>query len=216
MHRLHRDPQAPACLDRYQHGQHNWSMQSPTSAERAEIWEKLDALQGNRCAYCEAGLSEGHRHIEHFRQRRSHPEGTFDWGNLFGSCKRQGTCGEHKDHCGAYDHTLLIKPDQEDPDDFFVFLSDGNVSPRVGLTQEQHQRATQTIRILNLNGPKGALRQIRQREVAGYVQTAEFFADMAMSFPDHEWLPLLNEELATTAHLPFATAIRHTLTRIGT
>lgn len=78
MHRMHRDQQAPACLGRYQHGQHQWCMQSPTYAERTEIWEKLNAMQGNRCAYCEVGISEGQRHIEHFRQRRCHSQGTFD------------------------------------------------------------------------------------------------------------------------------------------
>lgn len=135
---------------------------------------------------------------------------------MFGSCERKKTCGDHKDNCGAYDHTVLIKPDQENPDDFFVFTPDGNVSPRADLTPHQHHRATETIRIFNLNGPVGALRQIRQGEVAGYVQTAEEFAKISESFPAHEWLPLLEEELANTAHLPFATAIRHTLTRIGT
>jgi hypothetical protein len=65
MHRLHRDPLAPAGLRRYQYGRDTWSMQSPTSAERGEIWAKLDAMQGSRCAYCEAEISEGDRHIEH-------------------------------------------------------------------------------------------------------------------------------------------------------
>jgi putative DNA methylase len=62
MHRLHRDPLAPAGLRRYQYGRDTWSMQSPTSAERGEIWAKLDAMQGSRCAYCEAEISEGDRH----------------------------------------------------------------------------------------------------------------------------------------------------------
>lgn len=215
MHRLHRNPHAPACLGRYRHGQHEWGVQSPTAAERAEIWAMLNAMQGDRCAYCEVAIASDNRHIEHFRQRNRHPQGTFDWSNLFGSCNRKGTCGDHKDKCGPYDYTVLIKPDQENPDEFFVFTPDGNVNPRKGLTQGQHHRATETIRIFNLNGPEGALRQIRQREVAGYIQTAEAFADMAAAFPVHEWLPMLEEELANTVHLPFATAIRHTLTRVG-
>lgn len=216
MHRLHRDPQAPAGLGRYQHGQDKWGMQSPTPVERTEIWEKLNAMQGSRCAYCEVTIAPASSHIEHFRQRSRYPQGTFDWSNLFGSCKRKGTCGDHKDTCGGYDHAALIKPDEENPDDFLVFTPNGNVSPRADLTGEQRHRATETIRIFNLNGPEGALRQIRQREVAGYVQTAEAFADMATAFPEHEWMPLLQEELANTLHLPFATAIRHTLTRAGT
>ena len=216
MHRLHRDSQAPACLCRYQHGQDKWGMQSPTPVERAEIWEKLNAMQGSRCAYCEVMIASDNRHIEHFRQRNRYPQGTFDWSNLFGSCNRKGTCGDHKDNCGSYDHTVLIKPDQDNPDDFLVFTPDGYVSPRADLTEEQRHRATETIRIFNLNGPEGALRQIRQREVAGYIENAEYWAAIAAEYPEHEWWPQLEEELAETAHLPFATAIRHTLTRIGT
>lgn len=59
----------------------------------------------------------------------------------------------------------------------------------------------------------GALNQIRRSEVAGYIQTAEAFAEMAESYSEDEWLPLLEEEIQNTAHLPFATAIRHVLTR---
>ena len=165
--------------------------------------------------YCEVAISSDNRHIEHFRQRNRHPQSTFEWNNLFGSCDRKSTCGNHKDKCGDYDHGVLIKPDVENPDDFLVFTPDGTVSPRADLTEAQRHRATETIRIFNLNGPKDALRQIRQREVSGYVQTAEVFAAMAAEFSEHEWLPLLQEEVINTAHLPFATAIRHTLTRVG-
>lgn len=215
MHRLQRDLQPPAGLKRYHHGEHTWCMDSPTYSERTEIWEKLNAMQGNRCAYCEGMIGPSNRHIEHFRQRRSYPQGTFAWSNLFGSCNRSGTCGKHKDECGTYDHAVLIKPDEEDPDVFFIFAPDGNVSPRSGLPSDQHRRAIETIRIFNLNGPKGALRQIRKREVAGYIQTAEDFAAISIEYPEDEWLPMLEEEVANTAHLPFATAIRHTLTRVS-
>jgi uncharacterized protein (TIGR02646 family) len=213
MHCLQRDPQPPACLAQYRHGQHLWSMASPTPAERADIRERLSAMQGDRCAYCEVALDPDNWHVEHFQQRNRCPQGTFAWPNLFGSCNRTGTCGDHKDKCGHYAPAVLVKPDVDNPDDFFVFAPDGNVSPRKGLQSDPHHRAVETIRIFNLNGPQGALRQIRYREVAGYVQTAEAFADMAAEFPEHEWLPLLQEELDNTAHLPFATAIRHVLTR---
>lgn len=214
MHRLQRDPQPPSCLAQYRHGQHIWSMVSPTPAERADIWEKINAMQGARCAYCEVAMNPDNRHIEHFWQRNRYPQGTFAWSNLFGSCNRMGTCGDHKDTCGLYDPAVLVKPDVDNPDDFFVFASDGNVSPRMGLLPGLHLRAVETIRIFNLNGPEGALRQIRHSEVVGYVQTAEFFKDLATRFPEEEWLPLLQEEVANTAHLPFATAIRHVLTRV--
>ena len=143
-----------------------------------------------------------------FRQRSRYPQGTFAWNNLFGSCNRDDSCGRHKDQCGSYQHQDLIKPDAEDPEHFLVFLPDGSVHPRATLTPDEKRRAEETIRILNLNG---VLRQIRQTEVIGYIQTAEEFAAMAQNFPEEDWLPLLQEELSNIANLPYATAIRHVL-----
>ncbi|TXL03989.1 TIGR02646 family protein [Methylococcaceae bacterium CS1] len=63
-----------------------------SSCDRTEIWVKLDVIQQNRCAYCEAAIKtereSSNSHIEHFRQRRAHsyPQGTFLWSNMFGSC----------------------------------------------------------------------------------------------------------------------------------
>lgn len=210
MHKLHRDPVPPACLARYQHGRDTWSMQSPTGPERVEIWAKLEAMQGQRCAYCEAAIAEDGRHIEHFRQRGRYPQGSYAWDNLLGSCNRQETCGKYKDQCGVYIHTDLIKPDAEDPEEFLVFSPDGSVHPRANLSPADHHRAAETIRILNLNG---VLRQIRYSEIYGYVQTAEEFAEMASHFVESEWLPLLQDELRKTEQLPYATAIKHVLTR---
>lgn len=154
-------------------------------------------------------MLEGNRHIEHFRQRNRYPQGTFAWSNLFGSCNREGSCGDFKDKCGVYPHEDLIKPDVEDPEHFLVFDALGGISPRSGLQPQDQHRAIQTIRILNLEGP---LQQIRFGEVQGYVQTAEFFASLAAQFPDEEWQPLLQEELDNIDALPYATAIRHVLT----
>ena len=217
MHYLHRDPQPPACLAKYQHGRDQWNMSSPTPQERAQIWDKLNAMQGQRCAYCEVGIQRDSQEIEHFRQRSRYPQGTFDWHNLFGSCKDKGTCGDYKDKCGDYDHTLLIKPDTEDPDDFLVFDAYGGVSPKNGLSAQDHARAVATIRILNLNGQ--GLRYQRQAAAKGYLQFLEQLDEYASQFPEEEWRPIekqeLAQELTQTAHLPFATAIRHTLTRVG-
>ncbi|GAB7532927.1 hypothetical protein PS3A_53430 [Pseudomonas sp. 3A(2025)] len=60
----------------------------------------------------------------------------------------------------------------------------------------------------------GALNQIRRAELSGYIQTMETFAEYAEAFPDNEeWIEELAQELRNTAHLPYATAIRHVLTR---
>ena len=219
MHYLHRDPQPPACLAKYQHGRDQWNMSSPTPQERAQIWDKLNAMQGQRCAYCEVGIHRGSQEIEHFRQRSRYPQGTFDWHNLFGACKDKSTCGDHKDKCGTYDHTLLIKPDTEDPDDFLVFDSNGGVNPKAGLSERDHARAEATIRILNLKGEGTGLRYQRRDAVQGYLQILEAWEALAADCAEEEWRPLveddLNAQLQATAHLPFVTTIRHVLCRVA-
>lgn len=208
MHKLQRGA-APACLANHQPGLHDWSDVSP--AEKAAIWTELETMQGQRCAYCEAAIGKGSRHIEHFRQKRCDPAVTFLWSNLLGSCNREESCGKHKDHRSApYPPADLIKPDVDDPESFLVFAPDGSVHPRAKLSATDRRRADVTIRVFNLDG---VLRQIRYREVVGYVQTAEEIAELAAHFPEAEWLPLLQQELDATTRLPFATAIRHVLTR---
>lgn len=207
MHKLHRGA-APTCLADFRHGLHNWGDVTP--AHKAAIWTELKAMQGQRCAYCETDIGNAQKHIEHFRQKGRDPKGTFLWANLFGSCNREENCGKHKDRSAAYPPADLIKPDVDDPEHCLVFAADGSVSPRKSLSPTDHRRATETIRLFNLNG---VLRQIRFREVAGYLQTAEAFEAMAAEFPEADWMPLLQQELSATADLPFATAIKHVLTR---
>ena len=210
MHKLNRGP-APACLGAYRHGVHQWCGSSPTSTERQEIWSDLDTMQAGRCAYCENELKDGDKHIEHFRQRSRHPPGTFDWSNLFGSCNRPESCGKHKDTCGTYDHRHLIKPDTDDPEDYFAFVSDGTIAVRSGLNSAAQQRARETLRVFNLDAQHGALRHMRRAAAAGYLQTAQEFQQFAAEFDEAEWRPLLDQELASISHLPFVTAIRHAL-----
>lgn len=207
MRKLDRDTVPPDCLARHQHGIHLWS--SLAWEEKSEIWAKLDSMQDGRCAYCEANLDKA-RHIEHFRQRRSYPQGTFDWNNLFGSCNRADSCGIHKDRCGSYDHTELIKPDVDDPERFLVFAATGTVHARVNLTARARRKAEETIRVLNLNG---TLRQIRRTLLRQYLDTAETFAAMAAEYGDAAVLPLLDEELRNISRQPHATAIKHMLTK---
>ena len=210
MHRLNRGA-APACLAGYRHGVHQWANTIPTPQEKSDIWSCLEAMQQARCAYCEAALADGDKHIEHFRQRSRHPPGTFDWANLFGSCNRKDTCGKHKDSCGTYNHADLLKPDVDDPDDYLVFVSDGTIAPKDGLTPNARHRAVETLRVFNLDAIHGALRHMRRAAAAGYLQTAEEFRQFAAEFDEADWRPLLDQELASISHLPFVTAIRHAL-----
>lgn len=211
MHRLHRNVQAPASLQRYHHGRDNWD--TLTWEVRREIRAKLCDMQGGRCAYCEAEISIDRSHIEHFRQRGRYPQGTFDWENFFGSCNRSDTCGDHKDKCGPYNPSDLLKPDIDDPDEFLMFDPQGGIHPKAGLTAGNQHRAQETIRILNLLG--GGLPYMRHAAAKGYMQNLEIWAEYAANFLEEEWRPIVEQELAQelafTADLPFATVIRHTL-----
>ncbi|MDX8413362.1 MAG: retron Ec78 anti-phage system effector HNH endonuclease PtuB [Mariprofundales bacterium] len=209
MHQLER-PSAPACLVRFRHGLNNWNDVLP--ADKDEIWQQLNQMQQQRCAYCECSIAgEKKAHIEHLRQRSRYPQGTFEWGNLFGSCNHVDSCGKHKDACGAYNYYDLIKMDEEDPEHFFIFIADGTIAVRSGLSDDEKHRAKETLRIFNLDAQHGRLRQMRQSAVQGYVQTAEELLAIAENFDENEWMPLLQQELNTIKNQPFATAIKHVL-----
>jgi len=208
MHKLNRSQVIPSCLSKYLHGRDNW--EKVTSADRSEIWQHLAQMQGNFCAYCERELKQDYKHIEHFRQKASHiyPQGTFQWGNLFGSCNTQNSCGKYKDkNASPYNYSDLIKPDIEDPEHFFLFVSGGTISIRTGLTDLDYHRAQETLRIFNLD----SLRQARKSATTGYRQTQEYLNEVLSDFGEKEYKLELQKELDATKNLPFATAIKHTL-----
>jgi len=207
MHKLQRGP-APDCLSSYRHGLHNWK--DLNADDKKELWQKLDDMQQQRCAYCESALRADKRHIEHFRQKGRDPKVTFLWSNLFGSCNRAENCGRYKDELPPYDPADLIKPDEEDPEHFFLFVSDGSVAVRAGLTAKETRRAHETIRIFNLNG---VLRAMRRSAIAPYIDQGLEVMQMVASgeWTREEGIDFLKEELAATEGFPFSTAIRHTL-----
>ncbi|MFZ4802600.1 MAG: retron Ec78 anti-phage system effector HNH endonuclease PtuB [Chlorobium sp.] len=210
MHKLERSS-APECLSQYSPEKDRWK--SVTPENRAQIREQLNAMQQQRCAYCENSTAGNNaQHIEHFRQRSEYPQGTFEWKNLFGSCNRNHSCGKHKDSlAGQYNYQDIIKPDEEDPDHFFCFTQHGTIEIRQHLSERDRHRASETLRIFNLDAQHGPLRSMRKSTLQGYLQTAEEFAAMAEQFEEKEWRPLLEEELYRIKDLPFATAIKHLL-----
>jgi len=207
MHKLER-PEAPECLDAFRRGEPDWSRIQ--SAEKEAIWQKLDAMQAGRCAYCEDLIQPGRRHIEHFWRRAHYPRSTFQWENLFGSCEKSGSCGKHKDRT-AHDPDDLIKPDVDEPDDYLRFLSDGRIVPRSDLTTEQLQRAEETLRVFNLDHEHGALRRMRYVAVRGYLGIADDLAEW-YELGEELFMQCLREELEAIRGKPFETAIRHLLT----
>ncbi len=186
MRKLERDPTAPDCLAQFKHGRDNWACVH--TEHKTEIWQKLTSMQRGRCAYCEKTLSESFCHIEHFQQRSQFPKKTFDWGNLFGSCNYENSCGKHKDEKWSVDdnHAQLIKPDIDDPTEFLLFAENGTISPQPNLPTEKALRARETLRIFNLDAQGGALRRLREGRIIGPVQQFRESIEMLNAAPDLE------------------------------
>ncbi len=218
MHYLDRSTiSAPQSLGHYHHGTSNWDDVTPQ--DKAQIRTQLQDLQGKRCAYCEGDLDLLGQHIEHFRQKASDrfPALTFVWTNLFWSCDREDCCGKFKDKpevMNSYQATDLLKPDVDDPEDFFLFVSDGSIVIRNSLSLIDQRRAEETLRVFNLDPKFGRLRKMRRAHVQGYVISAQEIAELIELDPVGG-LAYLESELLATSQLPFCAAIKHTLSYQG-
>lgn len=208
-------PLAPPLLGTYKAGLDIWGSQCPTGVDRVILWQKIDAMQSGRCAYCESDYSD-YRHLEHFRCRDRFPAQTFVWDNLFGSCNTDDTCGTHKDRGGRpYDPADLLKPDVDDPVDYFIFASDGGLHFREELTDGDKWRATETIRVFNLDSPYGDLRARRREAIRPYLKVISDLHDMRAEITDQEALDLISQELAGCIGAAHEGAIRQALLGSG-
>lgn len=174
MRKLNRSlAQKPICLNSLVHITHDWNDVSVRNKKR--IWQELDKFQNEKCVYCESTAYRGDNttgHIEHFFDKSEYREKTFDWDNLFGCCASNTHCGHFKDQFlpggdrRNYDSSLLIKPDIDNPEQYFQFLPNGIVKPKLGLDIESEKRAKETIRALNLN--ESSLEISREKQVSRF------------------------------------------------
>ncbi|WP_433924673.1 retron Ec78 anti-phage system effector HNH endonuclease PtuB [Vreelandella sp. 21] len=161
MKKLYRPEIGPACLNTFDHNIHVWS----SMKNKKQVWEKLEEMQDGFCCYCESFAYKGNGHIEHFFHKGEDRNGyspykhlTFNWENLFGSCGLDGgdRCGHYKDKKGQsgpgdYNPCDIIKPDLDNPEDFFEYLPTGIISVKESLSCNDKKRANETLRVLNLN-----------------------------------------------------------------
>ncbi|WP_339718785.1 retron Ec78 anti-phage system effector HNH endonuclease PtuB [Marinomonas primoryensis] len=220
MRKLNRPPKAPRCLAKCDYKKHKWGQRFPRY--KKDIWEQLDVMHDGFCAYCEALLVEDNKHIEHFFRKGEMPDGTapykhltFDWNNLFGSCGKDNsdTCGHYKDRegpkgpkgPGAYDPRDLIKPDIEDPRDFLTFQNTGIVEPKIGLSDENLKRATETIRVLRLDFP--ALNGVRETQIKIFKKNLDNLALLSSELDDENLFNERENIKREAAQSEFQTAI---------
>ncbi|GBL02059.1 hypothetical protein VH1709_contig00084-0126 [Vibrio harveyi] len=149
----------PSCLNSMSHTTHTWK--NMTRAKKVHVWKELGKFQNGLCVYCESKAEKGKNlgHIEHFRDKSTHANLTFDWNNLFGCCDSKFHCGHYKDQilpggCKRnYDIRFLIKPDIEDPENYFQFYPSGKIEKKNGLNTLDERKAVETIKALKLDAP---------------------------------------------------------------
>ncbi|WP_227136347.1 retron Ec78 anti-phage system effector HNH endonuclease PtuB [Kosakonia radicincitans] len=209
MHKLSRGI-PPKSLALYNYKTQKWDDYILVEANKRDVWDGLFHMQGYRCAYCECELLTFYKgHVEHFVQKGRFPQYTFDWNNLFGSCRRSDGCGFYKDN-QSYRQGDILKVDEDDPDDFFDFLSDGSIVVKDNLTISAAHRARETLRVFNLDAEHGALRQQRATAIKLYSHIINELNDYFEAYgADETFLELLDENLTGIEGVPFQTAIRH-------
>ena len=190
-------------------------------ADKACIRQALFEIQGERCAYCErrTGTSEKDGHIEHFRNQANHPHLDLHWPNLYWSCNDADSCGKHKDNCdikhgtstqAEFNANDIIDPGVDNPDDFLVFVYDGEVKPREDLNAPTLKRATETLRVFQL-ADSAYLRKSRADAVGPYVRSLDLMRQIA----PERIAAYAQSELGKTDRVPFHTPIRHFLTQFA-
>lgn len=210
MHKLDRSSVAePTRLASYNYPQNTWEDMS--SSDRCQIRTSLKKMQEGRCAYCEGAIYNNNGHIEHFRRKNQayFPDLSFAWCNLFLSCDYRQHCGHYKDRPSArcYNPADLVKPDEDDPDQFFYFHSSGEIRPRSGINTAQSTRATETIRVFNLNC--GKLKADRRRALRIYQRRDPEFLDELMELEEEARRQFIFDEIKNTRADPHWTVIRH-------
>lgn len=217
MHLLKRGT-APDCLKSFKHGKDDWSVISQQGLTD-EIWQHLKEMQKEFCAYCECRLINDNkkRHIEHFFNKDSYPQDTFNWSNLFGSCNHSERCGKFKDHsplAKQIDLKKVCKPDQGtyDPSRILSFLTNGEVRAANHSDKSIRQIAENTIKIFNLNGDSSLINS-RRVAVENEKKLANEYWEMKASLSADDIAELLDAEyekaLTRISDAEYSTALKH-------
>ena len=106
-------------------------------------------FHGN-CGYCEEYAGPGR--VDHFRPKSRFPELVYAWSNWVYACNKCNVV-KKKDKWPSSGYVNPCACSFEDrPENFFDFdLHTGDIVARLGLTEEQHRKAWQTIDDLGLN-----------------------------------------------------------------
>lgn len=175
MKKLIRVIPGPVSLSNSSYETHSWK-KFKGKQKKKPIWNEIMKMQGGFCCYCESSAVPDNGHIEHFFYKGEkdgvapYKEKTFEWSNLFGCCGSSGHphCGHFKDKEGVdgpgeYNPYDLIKPDEDDPSNYFHFIATGHIRINENLSSADKNRAEETVRVLNLSA--GTLNSAREAQI---------------------------------------------------
>ncbi|HEM6888748.1 TPA: TIGR02646 family protein [Providencia rettgeri] len=210
----------PRCLSKYTHLTHTWD--DVHSYDKRKIWNELYKVQGRLCVYCEgkAERGNGHGHIEHFFHKGEDRFKcwTFEWSNLFGCCDSRDHCGHFKDQTlpggikMSYIPEELIKPDIDDPDDFFQFSPTGKIKEKDNISEEKKKRALSTISALNLgcselnSNREAQINRFRERLLV--LTSIELIDDATINLVKEQFQKILDEAMNSI----YRTALKQAIT----
>lgn len=221
MRKLHRPMPGPRCLSNYNHNSQKWTGRRPSSGCRNAIWDNLQAMQSGFCVYCESVATKDNGHIEHFFHKGQKPDGsvpykhlTFNWTNLFGCCglRTGNSCGHYKDREGGagpghYNATDLVKPDVDDPKDYFNFLDTGVIEPKPELSPGMQKKATETLRVLKLDFFNGA----RKRQIDVFKKELDELEKISEQLNDHALQQAMDDIKVKVKQQEYQTAVLEAL-----
>lgn len=140
------------------HKPRKWEDLDPNVSKESRCHILLNE-QGSLSGYTEKLLDvdKADLHIDHFYKRSLFNANVFDWNNLVVDEHSPYYGADYKDNNREHgaksrqDYDMIINPVKENPQDFFEYLSNGSIVPKVGLDEHDSQKAIRTIEVFNLN-----------------------------------------------------------------
>lgn len=115
----------------------------------------LESEQDSLCAYCEMRITSDRdkSNIDHYVKRALDPTLTLKYSNLLVSCNSNNRCSHHKDK-NLKDisfYSKIINPVCDNPEDYFDYLTTGEIYPKNNGDKISFEKAKSTIDIFQLN-----------------------------------------------------------------
>ncbi len=115
--------------------------------------------QKHQCFYCEKKIENNSQkvHIDHIKQRNVYHKLECEYSNMALSCngidnkKEAQYCGKYKDKQAIWDDEKLLQIGIEKSSDFFIYRTNGEIGVKKSLSDNDIERAINTINYLNLN-----------------------------------------------------------------